>query len=414
MEIRKPEYYDKFVCIADKCSMTCCREWKIGVDDETNQKWKALEPPKEVRPTRKNLSQYTGKKDGSRVIALNKKHLCPFLDEHKLCRLVCTYGDDVLSETCRIFPREIHEFSDRKELFLMPSCPAVIDLMRKYPECHYIETNYTKYTETNSNLEENDILQKARSIFSDWMRRREYEPQENLKHIFFAALELERILLENQGNLTATDKTSEVSDTQEATAKVSKSLEEYKSTTLQKQLADAIRQIPSDVESSFFEQNELLLDLTANYEKEGLYQAELEQVLCQARAIEDAIEELGENEPFPFSKQKKEFDQDFSRWQELMRSFLVAEIESDCVLPDSNMQDFLVHLEWIAFEYAAIKHFLFLDWLENSTLTYERVRATIVLICRMTGYEEADIYEYLEDSFEDVVWEWGYLAMILA
>ena len=44
----------------------------------------------------------------------------------------------------------------------------------------------------------------------------------------------------------------------------------------------------------------------------------------------------------------------------------------------------------------------------------ECVRATIVLICRMTGYEEADIYEYLEDSFEDVVWEWGYLAMILA
>ena len=395
MEIRKPEYYDEFVCIADKCPITCCREWKIGVDDETNQKWKALEPPKEVHPNRKNLSQYTGKKDGSRVIALNKKHLCPFLDEHKLCRLVCTYGDQVLSETCRIFPREVHEFSDRKELFLMPSCPAVIDLLQKYPECHYIEANDTDYMETNNNLEESDTLQKARSIFSDWMRRKEYEPQENLKHIFFAALELQRILLENQ-------------------EKVSKSLEEYKSATLQKQLADAIRQIPSDAENSFFEQNELFLDLTANYEKEGLYHTELEQVLCQARTIEDTIEGLGENDPFPFSKQKKEFDQDFSHWQELMRSFLVAEIESDCVLPDSNMQDFLVHLEWIALEYAAIKHFLFLDWLENGTLTYERVRATMVLICRMTGYEEADIYEYLEDSFEDVVWEWGYLAMILA
>ncbi len=394
MEIRKPEYYDEFVCIADKCPITCCREWKISVDDETNQKWKALEPPKEVHPTRKNLSQYTGKKDGSRVIALNKKHLCPFLDEYKLCRLVCAYGDQVLSETCRIFPREIHEFSDRKELFLMPSCPAVIDLMRKYPECHYIETNDTNYTETNNNMDENDILRKARSIFSNWMRRKEYEPQENLKHIFFATLELQRILLGNQEN-------------------VSKNLEEYKSATLQKQLADAIWQISSDAESSFFEQNELFLDLTVNYEKEGLYHTELEQVLCQAKTIEDAIEKLGENEPFPFSEQKKEFDQDFSCWQELTRSFLVAEIESDCLLPGSDMRDFLVHLEWIALEYAAIKHFLFLDWLENGTLTYDRVRTTIVLVCRMTGYEEADIYEYLEDSFEDVVWEWGYLAMIL-
>ncbi len=388
METRKPEYYDEFVCIADKCPMTCCREWKIGVDDETNQKWKTLEPPKEVHPIRKNLSQYTGKKDGSHVIALNKKHLCPFLDEKKLCRLVCTYGDHVLSETCRIFPREVHEFSDRRELFLMPSCPAVIDLMRKYPDCRYIETN-------SSSEDDNDILRKARSIFSDWMRRKEYEPQENSKHIFFAALELQRILLDDP-------------------AIASKSLEEYTSTSLQKQLADAIQQIPSDAKSAFLEQNELFLDLTANYEKEGLYQTELEQVLYQAKTIEDTIENLGDDEPLPFSRQKAEFDQDFSSWQELMRSFLVEEIESDCLLPEGTMQDFLVHLEWIALEYVTIKHFLFLDWMENGALTYERVRDTIVLICRMTGYEEADIYEYMEDSFEDVVWEWGYLAMILA
>lgn len=139
MNIRKPEYYDKFVCIADSCPITCCREWKIGVDDETNQKWKGIKPPEGVYPVRKNLSQYTGKKDGARVIALNKKHLCPFLNEKKLCRLVCNFGDDILSETCRIFPREVHTFDDQKEFFLMPSCPAVIDLMRDNPDCKYID-----------------------------------------------------------------------------------------------------------------------------------------------------------------------------------------------------------------------------------------------------------------------------------
>ena len=30
----------------------------------------------------------TQKKDNMRVIALNKKHICPFLNEQKLCRLV--------------------------------------------------------------------------------------------------------------------------------------------------------------------------------------------------------------------------------------------------------------------------------------------------------------------------------------
>lgn len=394
MKIRKPEYYDKFVCIANNCPITCCREWKIGVDDQTNQKWKALKPPKDVQPVRKNLSQYTGKKDGSRVIALNKKHFCPFLDEQKLCRLVCTFGDDVLSETCRVFPREVHQFSDQKEFFLMPSCPAVIDLMRNYPNCKYIEETDAEIdieacTESKeAGIRENNdtdvqtrMLREARSIFSDWMRRTQYEPQENLKHIFFAALELLRVW-----NV--------------------KSLEEYKNTKLQKELADAIARIPSDGESAFFEQNELFLDLTANYEREGLYHTELENVIRKAKELEQA-------RTFIPSKEKAEFDQDFSNWQDLMRSFLTAEIESDCFLPDGTMRDFLVHLEWIALEYAAIKHFLFLDWLENGILTYERVRNTIVLICRMTGYEEADIYEYLEDSFEDVVWEWGYLAMIL-
>ncbi len=110
MTIRKPEYYDEFVCTADKCPFTCCREWKIEVDDETNEKWKKLQAPENVYPVRKNMSQYTQKKDNMRVIALNKKHICPFLNEQKLCRLVCTFGDDVLSKTCRIFPREIHKF----------------------------------------------------------------------------------------------------------------------------------------------------------------------------------------------------------------------------------------------------------------------------------------------------------------
>ena len=170
----------------------------IEVDDQTNEKWKKLQAPEDVYPVRKNMSQYTQKKDNMRVIALNKKHICPFLNEQKLCRLVCTFGDDVLSKTCRVFPREIHKFLDQEEFFLMPSCPAVIDLMKKYPNCNYIETGAENIEkEKNSEFNELNFLRNVRSIFSDWMRRKEFDPQENLKHIFFAALELWRIWQEN-------------------------------------------------------------------------------------------------------------------------------------------------------------------------------------------------------------------------
>ena len=69
MTIRKPEYYDEFVCTANKCPLTCCREWKIEVDDETNEKWKKLQAPENVYPVRKNMSQYTQKKDNRKKIS---------------------------------------------------------------------------------------------------------------------------------------------------------------------------------------------------------------------------------------------------------------------------------------------------------------------------------------------------------
>ena len=79
MERIKPDYYDRFTCIADKCTFTCCQEWKIAVDNETNRKWKKKYPPQEVKVQRKNLSAYTTKKDGGRVIRLDEEHKCPFL-----------------------------------------------------------------------------------------------------------------------------------------------------------------------------------------------------------------------------------------------------------------------------------------------------------------------------------------------
>ena len=33
----RPDYYDKFSCIAGQCPITCCQEWKIAVDADTNR-----------------------------------------------------------------------------------------------------------------------------------------------------------------------------------------------------------------------------------------------------------------------------------------------------------------------------------------------------------------------------------------
>jgi len=66
-------------------------------------------------------------------------------------------------------------------------------------------------------------------------------------------------------------------------------------------------------------------------------------------------------------------------------------------------------------EYAMMRHSIFLRWLldEQGKLSYTMIRNNIVVISRMMGYDQEDIYEYLENSFESLIWEWGYLALLI-
>ena len=86
----RPDYYDEFSCIAGQCPITCCQEWKIAVDADTNRRWKKVLPPDtmpgcaksqsldqvsgDVKNCGKNLSTYTCMKDGIRVIRLDEEH----------------------------------------------------------------------------------------------------------------------------------------------------------------------------------------------------------------------------------------------------------------------------------------------------------------------------------------------------
>ena len=109
MKNYQPDYYNNFKCIADKCSITCCQEWKIAVDDATNRKWKKLSADK-VSGKSDNLSSYTCHKDGSLVIKLDEKHRCPFLSKDKLCHLV-------RHTQTKCFQRHVHCFPEKSTGF---------------------------------------------------------------------------------------------------------------------------------------------------------------------------------------------------------------------------------------------------------------------------------------------------------
>ena len=370
----RPDYYKKFQCIADKCTITCCQEWKIGVDNETNRKWKKLLPPDTVVDKKKNLSAYTVKKDGMRVIALDEKHRCPFLNEEKLCRLLCTYTDRVLSDTCTQFPREVHRFSTHEEETLMPCCPAVIDIWKDAKEIVFPKVD----------REYKDLLFAIREHMMELLEDSTQRLEDQLKQGFYILLELNK-----QDSLTM------------------QLVNEYFSGESVAQLREAIAQISMDELDSMDECNELLQDLAVNYQKEGLYKKYLDPILLQAEKLSEtyAADTMCEDLQL--------FEKQFRQWQSLLRKFLLNEFYSDLLVPDGDLESMIVSMQWIGMEYAVIRHSVFLKWLERKQFTYEELRDYMVVITRMTGYEQEDIVEYLKNSFESLVWDWGYFALVI-
>lgn len=388
MKNYQPDYYNNFKCIADKCSITCCQEWKIAVDDATNRKWKKLSADK-VSGKSDNLSSYTFHKDGSLVIKLDEKHRCPFLSKDKLCHLVMTYSDEVLSETCALFPREIHRFSTHEERTLMPCCPAVIDLWCEKP------VTFPVISETMDNLSPAFLI------------------RDNLiKLISDQGLSVEQSLLDGLYILLELYKNQPITKAH---------IQEYFSGHTLNELNTAMENIHIPDEDTFIECNELLQDLSVNYRKEGLYTAFLQPVLTEACKYSN-IYSQSDNNYMSQSLQtsQKHFCSLLTDYDIVFRNYLANELFSDLISPETAstkkiVEHIIIKMQWIMIEYTAIRQSLFLWYSHNanSPLTYETIREHIVIISRMTGYDDDDIREYLENSFAKLIWDWGYAALIM-
>lgn len=388
MKNYQPDYYNKFKCIADKCSITCCQEWKIAVDEATNRKWKKLSADK-VSGKSNNLSSYTCHKDGSRVIKLDEKHRCPFLSKDKLCHLVMTYSDEVLSETCTLFPREIHRFSTHEERTLMPCCPAVIDLWCEKP------VTFPIISETMDNLSPAFLI------------------RDNLiKLISDQGLSVEQALLDGLYILLELYKNQPITKAH---------IQEYFSGHTLNELNTAMEDIHIPDEDTFIECNELLQDLSVNYRKEGLYTAFLKPLLTEACRYSN-IYSQSDNNSMSRSLQtsQKQFYSLLTDYDIVFRNYLANELFSDLISPETAstkkiIKHMIIKMQWIMIEYTAIRQSLFLWYSHNanSPLTYETIKEHIVIISRMTGYDDDDIREYLENSFAKLIWDWGYAALIM-
>lgn len=363
---KKQSFYDGFCCIADKCPLTCCMQWKIAVDGETKNDWEVK------RFEGKPLSSYVKSEDGVDVICLNGQGVCPFLDEKQLCSLVGLYGETVLSETCHTFPRQVHDFGNRQEYSLVSCCPAVIDLWDKQ--------DVKDFMDNECNGEEEPLFA-LRALLMNFIANEQYSVTTAFLMGYFVLSDL----YEQYGDETILEQY----------------LAQYFDKQFQRELYTAVEEREDTVLATLNERCELWLDIVENYRKEGLYTEYIEQI---SKTVQ----------PEKSDVQYRKFEEELEAFMPLLRKFLLSELFTNLLIPDGDLLSMVVKMQWISMEYAAVCHGIYLKWRSQGVLLhYNMVREYMVIVSRMMGYDEEDIYEYMENSFESLVWEWGYMAFLL-
>ncbi len=185
MKITKPQYFDYFKCVADKCEDTCCRFWQVELDRESFD---------EV--SRFNNIKIKGRKDQA-VILPCKNGGCPFLEDSLLCSLHKEVGHDRLPRTCRLYPRFINTFGGYEEQGLSFSCPTAARLIYSNPLRLIEEENeapITSYTEVDANLF--SAILKIRSVILEYLRNTEDKLETAVGRLLAYSEKADRIIKE--------------------------------------------------------------------------------------------------------------------------------------------------------------------------------------------------------------------------
>lgn len=138
----RPDYFNEFKCIADKCKDTCCAGWQIVIDEESLEKYKKIKGDY----IWKVMSCVDWENDCFRQ---DNEKRCAFLNADNLCELYKNAGQDSLCKTCRDYPRHTEEFEGVREVTLSASCPEVARiLMERMTPVSFVTEEHPEEEET--------------------------------------------------------------------------------------------------------------------------------------------------------------------------------------------------------------------------------------------------------------------------
>ena len=366
-QIIMPAVYEQFRCIAGACPYTCCQEWMIGVDEETAERWKSCEG---------NLYGCIDSSGENPVLKLGADRKCLQLNREGLCRVVIRYGDDAIPEACRQFPRQIQRFADRTEYTLNPGCPETVRLLEECGKFWSDETLQTLAGKDSSGAGAEDSLPAFRLLLTDICLDERLSLAESMSLCGLLLSEACR-----RGRALSEEERREIC-----------------SPGYIETFREAFRASAPPEEDCLRELNEIFLDVTENYCQQGMYKEFLVPLRKMAEKLEDDPAGLSLN-----AEQES--------WRLLKRVFAMELF--GCGAPEEGIRELALLGEWTIMELALIRHSLrLLRAADGHPCSKAAVCECIVIIARIMGFCHDDVFEYMEDCFEDPVWDWDYIRLI--
>jgi len=114
------DWYTKFQCIGGKCPLTCCSStWKISLEEEEIERYKNMK-----HPFQNEIMKWVDEEEKC-LIGDVQEGKCGLLTEDGWCRMVLECGEEYLSKTCIVFPRDAKKYGDIIEAGVEIVCPVV-------------------------------------------------------------------------------------------------------------------------------------------------------------------------------------------------------------------------------------------------------------------------------------------------
>lgn len=163
-----PKFYDKFKCIANKCPDSCCKDWDVVVDEDTDNFYGTVDG--EFGKKIKNLTVTDN--DGDRIF-VSQNGKCPFWNKDMLCDIYINLGEEHLCATCQNFPRITQDYTIFTEHTLSFACPEASRLMLEEKNAYQaFENSDFNFSQVDYNAELMSLLLKARTKTAEILKDR--------------------------------------------------------------------------------------------------------------------------------------------------------------------------------------------------------------------------------------------------